>query len=465
MYIEQLYTGCLSEAAYFIESEGEAAVIDPIREPEPYLQLAASRGAAIRYIFETHFHADFVSGHLDLSLLTGGQIVFGPGAKPRYPVRIAEDDETFQLGKVSIRAVHTPGHTPESTCYLLIDESGKEHALFSGDTLFVGDVGRPDLAIKADSPISEEQLAGRMYDSLHQKILPLADDIILYPGHGAGSSCGKNLGPERSSTIGMQKKTNYALQPMSREEFIRAITDGLNPPPPYYFDDARINMQGYESITNVLDRNMKGLDIHEFEKQIAEGCLVLDTRVPDVFQKSFVPGSLNIGLNGSFAIWAGTLIPIHRALLIVAESGKEHESILRLARVGFENVKGYLEGGMESWTRSGKKTDSIRSVSPAEFSSHQPFIGHLVLDVRKDDEFFENRIKGAINISLDSLESRTAELPSEAPIFLYCRSGYRSMIAASLLMRAGFPQIINVAGGFQEIKKTTIPLERGGVLA
>lgn len=463
MYIEQLYTGCLAEAAYYIESNGEAAIIDPIRETEPYTKLAEERGAKIKYIFETHFHADFVSGHIDLAKKSGGTIVYGPGAKPLYDVHVATDNEIFQIGEVQIKAIHTPGHTPESTCYLLIDEDGKDHALFSGDTLFVGDVGRPDLAIKSDPPLSQEQLAGMMYDSLRNKIIPLADDVILYPGHGAGSSCGKNLGPERSCTMGKQKKNNYALQDMSKEDFIKALTEGLTAPPAYFFEDARINMTGYDSIDDVLARNVKSLDIGSFESEIKNGALILDTRVPDDFENGFIPNSINIGLNGSYAVWVGTLIPIDTPMVVVGDPGTEEEAILRLARVGYENVKGYLQGGVDSWTGAGKELDKVESLKPSEFAEIRE--GNFVLDVRKINEFADNRVAGATNIPLAELEKRLVELPTDRTIYLHCQAGYRSMIASSILKKAGIHQIKNIHEGFAGISKSGVKLDGTPVTA
>lgn len=454
MYIEQLYTGCLSEAAYYVESNGEAVVIDPLRETEPYLKLAQSRGARIKYIFESHFHADFVSGHIDLAALTGAQIVYGPDARPQYTAHIAEDGEVFQVGAISFKVLHTPGHTLESCCYLLRDENGKDHAIFTGDTLFVGAVGRPDLAVKSETPISPEQLASKMYDSLHGKIMPLADEVIVYPGHGAGSSCGKGIGKETYSTIGAQKASNYALQPMSREAFIEEITRDLPPPPPYYFEDALINMTGYDKIDEVLRRNTRALNPAEFKAEQAAGALVLDTRHPDEFGAGFIPGAWNIGLNGQFAIWVGTLIPIRKPLIVVTSPGQEQEAILRLARVGYEQVRGYLDGGMEAWNQVAYPIDSVETVSP-EAAADLADKGLLVIDVRNSDEFAQGHVMGADNIPLAKLPNKDAERFDEDEEFvLHCKSGYRSMVAASILKSKGVHGFVNVRGGYDALLKT-----------
>ncbi|MCZ8216457.1 MAG: MBL fold metallo-hydrolase, partial [Cyclobacteriaceae bacterium] len=346
MYIEQLYTNCLAEAAYYIESEGEAVIIDPLRETEPYIALAAQHKAKIKYVFETHFHADFVSGHIDLAKKVGASIVYGPQANTSYEVINATDGQEFKLGKITFRVLHTPGHTPESSCYLLLDEQGKEHAVFTGDTLFVGDVGRPDLL---DGVMTREALASMLYDSLNKKIKTLPDSVIVYPAHGAGSACGKNIGKETFSTIGEQKKLNYALQEQTREEFIEKVTDGILPPPSYFFEDARINREGYTSIDHVMQQNSKPLSITAFKEAVVAGALILDTRKPDDFEKGYIPTSLNIGLSGQYAVWVGTLLNIKQPLVLIAEPGKEEEAVLRLARVGYENVVGYLKGGVKSW--------------------------------------------------------------------------------------------------------------------
>ena len=380
MYIEQLYTSCLAEAAYYIESEGEAVIIDPLRETEPYIELAEKRGAKIKYVFETHFHADFVSGHIDLAKKVNATIVYGPQANTNYKVYNAKDGEEFKVGKLTLRVLHTPGHTPESSCYLLLDESEKEHAIFTGDTLFVGDVGRPDLL---DGVMTKEELASMMYDSLNKKIKTLPDDVIVYPAHGPGSACGKNIGKETFSTIGEQKKFNYALKDMSREEFIKELTEGILPPPQYFFEDARINRMGYDPIELVMKENRKPLTLQAFKAEVAKGALILDTRMPDDFEKGFVPGALNIGLNGQYAVWVGTLIDIKQPLVLITEVGKEDESILRLARVGYENVIGYLEGGVAAWDAKLKVIKSITAEQmKAEVSS-----GLMV-------RMFANRVSG-----------------------------------------------------------------------
>jgi len=445
MIIEQLYTNCLAEAAYYIESEGEAAIIDPIRETEPYLQKLGSRKAKLKYVFETHFHADFVSGHLDLAKKTGAEIVFGPLADPKYKIHSARDGEHFSVGKVRLKVLHTPGHTPESSCFLLVDENGKDHCVFTGDTLFVGDVGRPDLL---DGVITKEELAGNLYDSLNNKIKTLADSVIVYPAHGPGSACGKNIGSETWSTIGLQKKTNYALQDMSKEKFTQLVAGDLSAPPSYFFNDASINKNGYANIDQVLEQNTKALSPEEFQKEIDKGALVLDNRNPEIFEKEFIPGSINIGLQGQFAIWAGTLIDIKQPLLIIAEQGKETESILRLARVGYENVKGILQGGIQHWKQKGMPLDSIQSISAEKFAqlikANQP----AILDVRKPSEYMQGHLEGAENSELAALNNNIDKLDKNQNYYVHCAGGYRSMIAASMLKAKGFKKIINVSGGY-----------------
>jgi len=452
MYIEQLYTNCLAEAAYYIESEGEAAIIDPLRETEPYVTLAGARGAKIKYVFETHFHADFVSGHIDLSRRVGAPIVYGPDASTEYDVYNAHDGEVFKLGKVSIKVLHTPGHTPESACFLLLDEGGREHALFSGDTLFVGDVGRPDLL---DGTMSSETLAGLMYDSLRKKIMTLADDVILYPAHGPGSACGKNIGKETISTIGAQKRFNYALQDMSRDEFIAKITEGIQPPPAYFFEDARINKEGYEPIDKVIEANSIPLSPESLRGEVRQGAVILDTRTADAFEKGFVPGSINIGLNGQFAVWVGTLIEISDRLVLVTEPGKEKETILRLARVGYENVAGYLEGGVKGYD---EKLDTIHSVDEhgvvPEINS-----GATVLDVRKLNEWNTSHLEGAIFLPLSEFPRNLGELDRNAPYIVHCGGGYRSMTAISIMKNHGFTNLINVYGGYRTLEKAGLRTE------
>jgi len=449
MYVEQLYTGCLAEAAYYIESEGEAAIIDPMREIEPYLEMLAKRGAKLKYVMETHFHADFVSGHLDLAKQTGAKLIFGPTASPNYSSYIAEDGERFELGKVEFQVLHTPGHTMESSTFLLNDEDGKNHAVFTGDTLFIGDVGRPDLAIKSD--LTKEDLAGMLYDSLQNKILPLADEVIVYPAHGAGSQCGKNLSSETVSTIGEQRKFNYALQPMTKEQFVEVVTEGIPEPPAYFPENARINREGYNNIDEILKRNLNPLSLEEFEKEINNGALVLDTRHENLFEQGSLRYSVNIPLNGQYAVWVGTLIPIDKPLVLITERGKEYESVLRLARVGFENVAGYLEGGVEIWEKSGKAVQTVNSIEAEEMMGYLRN-GYELLDVRRSTEAETEHVAGAINISLVELENRISELDQNQKYVIHCAGGYRSMIASSILLNNGFKNIVNVHGGFSKIK-------------
>lgn len=457
MFVQQLYTNCLAEAAYYIESNGEAAVIDPIREIESYVNLANSRGAKIKYVFETHFHADFVSGHIDLAKKTGAQIVYGPLADTDYKVYNAKDGEEFKIGSLTIRALHTPGHTPESTCYLLLDESYQEYCIFTGDTLFVGDVGRPDLL---DGKMTKEELAGMMYESLNTKIKTLPDEVIVYPAHGPGSSCGKNLGKETWSTIGQQKKLNYALAEMTKDQFIEALTEGLTAPPAYFFSDARINKQGYHSIDDVKRKNMQALSVAEAEAMISTGALVLDTRNPEVFEKGFIPGAINIGLNGMFAIWAGTVLDINRDLILVCETGKEEEGVIRLARVGYEKVLGYVNGGIQSWISEGKPVDTINSIEPFQFAVKVKE-GANVLDVRKYSETEAGHVKHATVIPLADLEKNLSAIKKEEPVYVHCAAGYRSMIASSILKSRGFQNIINVHEGWNKIKDSGVPIATG----
>jgi len=455
MFIKQLYTGCLSEAAYYIESEGIAAVVDPLRDIEEYLVLAKERNATIKYIFETHFHADFVSGHLDLAKATGATIVYGPGTETRFPVHVAKDEEIFEIGKISIQVLHTPGHTLESSCYLLKDETGKDNAIFTGDTLFVGDVGRPDLAQKANE-ISMEDLAGMLYESLQKRIMPLADEVVLYPAHGAGSSCGKNLGPETFSTIGEQKATNYALQPQTKEEFIQAVTEGLAAPPQYFPINAKINKEGYESLDAVLSKGLQPLSIDAFKGKIGQGVLILDTRNSGVFSSGFVPGSVSIGLDGRFAEWAGSLLPFDQPMILVTEPGKEKETIVRLARVGFDKIEGYLNGGYASWLEAGEPIDMIIDVEADEVAMDISFDPNMViLDVRKAPEYADGHIKEAINIPLNELTDpgSMANLDDHHNIYVHCAGGYRSVIASSLIKRQGIHNIRNILGGFGKLKE------------
>lgn len=457
MYIEQLYTNCLAEAAYWIESNGEAAVIDPIRETEPYLQKAAERGVKIKYVFETHFHADFVSGHIDLAKATGATIVYGPLAETGYAVHNATDGEEFAVGKLRLRVLHTPGHTPESSCFLLLDESGKEHAVFTGDTLFVGDVGRPDLL---DGKMTKEELASLLFDSLNNKLKPLGDDVIVYPAHGPGSACGKNIGKETWSTIGDQKRNNYAMLETNRDSFISAVTDGLAAPPAYFFKDAMINKHGYENIANVLDRNVKPLSALDVKNRIEHGALILDTRTPDDFEAGYIPGAINIGLDGTYAVWVGSLININAELIIVAPEGREHESILRLARVGYENVSGYLNGGITAWTAAGMPADTVTSIDPEAFASNWNAEHPRVVDVRRAGEFEGGHVADAEHFCLSKFSNpeNLEQLRAEQPFMLHCAGGYRSMIAASILKASGISNFVNVRKGWAGIKSQNLKL-------
>ena len=462
MFVQQLYTGCISEAAYYIESNGVAAIIDPLRDIDAYLQLAKQRNTSIQYIFETHFHADFVSGHLDLAAATGASIIYGPNTVTKFEVTVAKDNQVFKLGDVSIQVLHTPGHTLESSCYLLKDEAGKDHAIFTGDTLFVGDVGRPDLAQK-DNEITIEDLAGMLYDSLHQKIMPLADDVIVYPAHGAGSSCGKNLGSETFSTIGTQKQTNYALQPQTKEDFIIAVTDGLAAPPQYFPINAKINKEGYETLDTVLANGLKALTVAAFKEQITTfEPVILDTRNATLFTQGFVPGAISIGLEGRFAEFAGSILPFDKAILLVCEPGTEKESIVRLARVGFENMIGHLAGGFDAWAKEGEPIDLIIDVEADELAMDLPFDPNMVIvDVRKTSEFDKGHIKEALTIPLDELTdpASMANFDDNQNIYIHCAGGYRSVIASSLIKRQGIHNIRNVVGGFKAINELSDKFE------
>lgn len=454
MFVKQLYTGCLSEAAYYIESEGKAAVIDPLRDIDTYLQLATERNASIQYIFETHFHADFVSGHLDLSKATGATIVYGPDTETNFPIYKAKDRESFQLGKLSIEVLHTPGHTVESTCYLLKDEDAKPHAVFTGDTLFVGDVGRPDLS---SGDLSKEELASMLYDSLKNKIAVLPDDVIVYPAHGQGSSCGKNLGAESYSTIGEQKQNNYALQSKSKEEFIKEVTDGLGELPLYFPINAKINKEGYNSLDEIMEEGLSSLTVEEFKLKAGQPeVIILDTRKPQDFTIQFIPGSINIGLEGRFAEWAGSLLSFDKPILLVTEEGKEKESIVRLARVGFARMIGYLKGGFSAWKDAGEAIDMIIDIEPDELAMDIPFDDKLVvIDVRREPEFADGHIRGAINIPLDEMvdPASMANIEDDHNVYVHCAGGYRSVIAASLLKRQGIHNLRNVIGGWDKIKE------------
>ena len=457
MKIEQIYTGCLAQGAYFIVSNGEAAVIDPLRETESYVQKAAKVGAKINYVFETHFHADFVSGHIDLAEKTGAEIVYGPGAKTGFKSHAAADGEEFKIGDITVKVLHTPGHTLESTCYLLFDENKKPTALFSGDTLFIGDVGRPDLAQKGD--LTMEDLAGMLFDSLRQNVMILPNDIIVYPAHGAGSACGKNMSKETSDTLGNQKKFNYALRSdMTKDEFIAEVTEGLPEPPQYFPANVKMNQQGYESFEDVLERGDQALSAEAFEARANNtGALVLDTRSADEFAKGFIPNSVNIGIDGSFAPWVGALIPdLKQNLLIVTDPGREEEVVTRLARVGYDFTIGYLNGGFETWATSGKETDSIRSISPSKFSEVYNAGKVKIIDVRKPVEFEAGHIVGAENLPLDNINDLMDEFPKNETMYLHCAGGYRSMVAASILKSRGFDDVVNIEGGYGEVAKTDV---------
>lgn len=462
MYLEQIYTGCLAQGAYYLESEGVAAVIDPLRETSPYIKKAEARGAKIKYIFETHFHADFVSGHVDLANKTDATIVFGPNAETGYDAHIAKDEEIFEIGKVKIKVLHTPGHTPESSTYLLIDEDGRNHAIFSGDTLFIGDVGRPDLAVKSD--LTQDDLAGLLYESLHNKIIPLEDDIIVYPAHGAGSACGKKMSEETSDTLGHQKKTNYALQNITKDNFIKQVTEGLAKPPQYFPKNAMLNKHGYDSFDNVLQKGAVPLSPELFEELVnSEGASMLDSRHQQSFNKEFIPNSINISLDGQFAPWVGTLIPdLSQPIVVIAEEGRIEEAVTRLARVGYDNALGYLEGGIEAWKNAGKETDSIVSITPQELEEKMNRGDEItIIDARRVAEFEAEHIQGAINYPLDYINENMMHLDKNKEYHIHCSGGYRSMTTASILRSRGFKNIIDIEGGFNNIKdKSTIKMTR-----
>jgi glyoxylase-like metal-dependent hydrolase (beta-lactamase superfamily II)/rhodanese-related sulfurtransferase len=459
--IEQIYTGCLAQGAYFIESEGEAAVIDPLRETLPYIRRAAERGVRIKYIFETHFHADFVSGHVDLANKTGATIVYGPTANTSFESHIAHDGEEFQIGKLKIRALHTPGHTPESTTFLLINEAGKEEAIFTGDTLFIGDVGRPDLAQKA-THLTQEDLAGQLFDSLRNKVMTLPDDLIVYPAHGAGSACGKNMSSETSDTLGHQKKTNYALRAdMTREEFIREVTDGLLPPPQYFAKNAQMNKEGYTAFDQVMAEGSKALSVEEFARLAEEDdVLMLDVRHQKDFVQGHVPGSIFIGLNGSFAPWVGAMIPdINQKIILITPEGREEETVMRLARVGYDHAVGYLSGGFESWKKAGKDVAVIESIDIPTFKkTYESKPDITILDVRKPNEWSTSHLVTAQNFPLDFINQHMSDINPRETYFLHCRSGYRSTIAASILKARGFHHIVDVIGAYEDMKVEEMPM-------
>jgi glyoxylase-like metal-dependent hydrolase (beta-lactamase superfamily II)/rhodanese-related sulfurtransferase len=455
MKVEQIYTGCLAQGAYYIESDGEAAVIDPLREVEPYIQKAKRNEASIKYVFETHFHADFVSGHLDLSKKTGAPIVYGPNAKPAFDAIVATDGQVFKIGKLSLTAIHTPGHTMESTCYLLTDEQGKKIALFSGDTLFIGDVGRPDLAQKLVTDLTQEKLAGYLYDSLREKIMTLPDEVIVYPAHGAGSACGKNMSKETFDTIGNQKKINYALRAdMTKEEFIKELVTGLVAPPAYFPLNVMMNIQGYDSIDKVLERGQHALSPDAFEAAANEtGALILDTRAAQTFAKGFIPNSINIGIEGQFAPWVGAMIPdIKQEILLVTDEGKEQEVITRLARVGYDFTIGFLKGGFKAWQEAGKEIDQIQSISAEEFANANKSGAINILDVRKESEYKSEHIENVLNAPLDFINESMTKVDKNKTYYVHCAGGYRSMIFISILKARGYQNLIDVKGGFKSIK-------------
>lgn len=460
MKVEQIYTGCLAHAAYYIESNGEAAIFDPLREVIPYLDRAKRDNAKIKYVFETHFHADFVSGHLDLQKHTGAQIVFGPSAKPGYDAIVAEDGQVFQVGDYQVKVIHTPGHTMESTTYLLIDDQGKEHGIVTGDTLFIGDVGRPDLAQHVIADLTEEKLAGHLFDSLRNKIMPLSDELIVYPNHGAGSACGKMMSKETTDTLGNQKKVNYALRAdMTKEEFIKELLTGLTTPPGYFPQNVLMNIQGYESLDTVMDRAKSPLSPAAFEAAANEtGALMLDTRDAEDFSKGFVPNSINIGLEGNFAMWVGEMIPsVKQEILLITYPGKQEEAITRLSRVGYDNVIGYLDGGFESWKAADREFNTVDRMDVETFEKSFNTDEVPVFDVRKKSEFDSEHIIGAINVPLNQINEHLAQFPKDKPIILHCAGGYRSMIASSILKQRGWDQITDVVGGFKAIAETAVP--------
>lgn len=459
MQIEQIYTGCLAQGAYYITSNGEAAIIDPLREIQPYLDRLERDNVKLKYIFETHFHADFVSGHVDLCEKTGAPIVYGPTANPAFEAIIATDGQEFKIGDIKIKALHTPGHTMESTTYLLMDENGKEHAIFSGDTLFIGDVGRPDLAQKA-AHMTQEQLAGILFNSLRTKIMTLPDDVIVYPAHGAGSACGKNMSKETVSTIGNQKATNYALRAdMTEDEFIKEVTEGLLPPPPYFGMNVAMNKQGYESFETVLQNGMKAILVNDFEAKVEEtGALILDTRKNVDFAKGFIPQSINIGIDGDFAPWVGALIAdVKQPIILVTEKDQEEESVTRISRVGFDNLIGHLEGGFDAWKKAGKEIDTVHRITAEDFAKQVKIGESKVIDIRKESEYCAEHVEESYSKPLSSINEWIKDINPKEPFFLHCAGGYRSMIAASILQARGFRNFTEIEGGFNAIAKTDLP--------
>lgn len=458
MKVEQIYTGCMAHAAYYIVSNGEAAIFDPLREVQPYLDRAERDGAQIKYVFETHFHADFVSGHLDLAKKSGAKIVYGPTANPKYDVITAEDGQEFKVGDYTIKVIHTPGHTMESTTYLLIDAEGKQHGIITGDTLFIGDVGRPDLAQHVVADLTEEKLAGHLFDSLRNKIMPLSDDLIVYPNHGAGSACGKNMSKETTDTLGNQKKTNYALRAdMTKEEFINELLDGLAAPPQYFPENVLMNIKGYESLDTVMERGARPLSPDEFEVVANETeALLLDTRNGEDFVKGFVPNSINIGLKGNFAPWVGAMIPgVDQKILLIVEEGKEEEAVTRLSRVGYDGTLGFLKGGVEAWKEAGKEVDTFQRIDPSELVEKMKSEDFELIDVRKDSEYNAEHVKDSTSVSLVEINNNLSKFPKDKPFAITCQGGYRSLIAASILKSRGWDNFYDVRGGFNEISSTT----------
>ena len=458
MQIEQIYTGCLAQGAYYLTSNGEGIIIDPLREINPYLEKLKKDNVKLKYVLETHFHADFVSGHKDLAAATGATIVFGPtGMSLGFDAHIATDGEILEFGNAKIKVIHTPGHTMESSCYLLIDEKGNETALFSGDTLFIGDVGRPDLAQKVIEDLTQDKLARHLYNSLLTKIMPLSDEIIVYPAHGAGSACGKNMSKETFDTLGNQKKVNYALQEMSEDEFVRQVLDGLTPPPAYFPQNVMMNIQGYENIENVIHQGMRALSPAEFEVAANEtDALILDTRNAQTFAKAFVPNSINIGIDGSFAPWVGTMIPdVKQQILLVTDEGREEEVVTRLARVGYDFAIGYLKGGIDAWKHEGKEIDTIQSISADELSEIMSKNQNInILDVRKNSEHQSEHIMDSLNAPLDYINESMLKVQKDKTYYVHCAGGYRSMVFISTLKARGFENLIDVKGGFKEIKES-----------
>lgn len=459
MKVEQIYTGCIAHAAYYLENNGEAAIFDPLREVQTYIDKANKDNAKIKYVFETHFHADFVSGHLDLMKHAGAEIVFGPTAKPSYQATTAVDGQIFKVGNYEIKVIHTPGHTMESTIYLLIDENGKEHGIISGDTLFIGDVGRPDLAQHVIADLTEEKLAGHLYDSLRNKIMPLSDDLIVYPNHGAGSACGKNMSKETTDTLGHQKQVNYTLNPqLTKEQFIKEILTGLVPPPGYFPQNVLMNIKGYESIDNVMQKGSRALSVVEFEAAANETqALIIDTRKPQTFNKGFIPNSVNIGIDGSFATWVGTLVPsVKQEILIVADEGREAEVITRLARVGYDNALGYLKGGFEAWKSANNDNDKIHSVSAEELAGINKKEAVNIIDARKASEYNSEHVLDAMNAPLDFINDSMTKIDKNKTYYVHCASGYRSMVFISILKARGYNNLIDVAGGFNALKASNL---------